>query len=165
MKCLQCGSRTKTKHENYRYDACGLSGVTLMHVAVSRCPVCGETEVAIPNVEGLHRTLAVTLARKTARLTPDEIHFLRKYLGFSGADFAAHLGVTAESVSRWEQGVKPMGQIGERLLRWMVFTRQPLSHYPLDLLKDMAKENPKPSRMGMKAEHGNWKFDPAFASA
>lgn len=157
MKCLQCGTRMRTGRENYRYDAGGLSNVTLVGVQVSRCPSCGESEVSIPNIEGLHKSLALLFARKQARLTPEEIRFLRKYLGFSGADFAEHVGVTPETVSRWEQGAKAMGPVAERLLRWMVLTRQPLSHYPLDLLKDVAQEEAKPVRFGMKVADGHWR--------
>ncbi|MGH9782549.1 MAG: hypothetical protein ACRD88_00040 [Terriglobia bacterium] len=40
------------------------------------------------------RAIATTIARKAPGLTPAEIRFLRKCLGWSGADFAAHMGVS-----------------------------------------------------------------------
>lgn len=82
------------------------------------------------------------------------IRFLRKGLGFSGVDLAAHIGVTAETVSRWGQGATPMGTTADRLLRWMVLTREPLSHYPLDVFRDVAQGSPKPIRVGLKAQRG-----------
>ena len=63
-------------------------------------PKCGEHEVAIPRIEDLHRTIAQAVIAKRERLTPAEIRFLRKFLGWSGADFAAHVGTTPETVSR-----------------------------------------------------------------
>ena len=127
MSCTVCGTAMKTKRENYRYDAVGLPGITLKDVAVSRCPKCGEYEVAIPRIEDLHRTIAHAVIEKRERLTPAEIRFLRKYLGWSGADFAAHVGATPETVSRWETGGTPMGVTADRLLRLMVASRQPVA--------------------------------------
>jgi putative zinc finger/helix-turn-helix YgiT family protein len=156
MKCVECGAEMTTHRENYKYGACGLPGVTLVGVDVSRCRDCGEVEVAIPNIEGLHRVLAQEVARKRERLTPAEIRYLRKWLGLSGVDFAAHVGVTAETVSRWEQGATAMGGSAERLLRWFVFTREPVSEYPLNMLKDVAIAQPRPIKVGLRVEHGHW---------
>ena len=156
MTCSECGASMKTRRENYKYDASGLPGVTLVNVEVSRCPKCGETEVAIPNIEGLHRVLAMALVRKRARLAPLEIRFLRKCLGLASGDFAKHIGVAAETVSRWEQGRTAMGPTADRFLRWLVVTRQPVSHYPLEMLKDVAEGEPKPLRVEVKVGEGGW---------
>jgi putative zinc finger/helix-turn-helix YgiT family protein len=146
----------RTTRDSYPYDACGLPGITLVGVEVSRCPECGETEVSIPNIEGLHRAIARVLARKPHRLTPAEIRFLRKYLGFSGGDFAEHVGVVPETVSRWENGATAMGLTAERLLRWMVVTREPLSEYPLDMLRVMGEQDTvRPVRVNMAIGGGN----------
>lgn len=40
------------------------------------------------------------IARSPERLGPAEIRFLRKYVGYSGKDFARFVGVTPETVSR-----------------------------------------------------------------
>jgi DNA-binding transcriptional regulator YiaG len=39
-------------------------------------------------------SIAHAVIAKRERLTPAEIRFLRKFLGWSGADFAAHVGTT-----------------------------------------------------------------------
>jgi putative zinc finger/helix-turn-helix YgiT family protein len=142
MTCMVCGAEMTTGRENFRYDACGLPGVTLMGVEVSRCPQCGEYEVAIPQIEDLHRAIAQALIRKTSRLNAAEIRYLRKYLGWSGADFAARMGTTPETVSRWETGKEPMGPVADRLLRLMVAKQEPISDYSLDLLAVIAKQPP-----------------------
>lgn len=157
MTCLVCGAEMKTGRENFRYDACGVPGVTLMGVEVSRCPQCGEYEVAIPQIDDLHKAIAKALIRKTSRLDPAEIRYLRKYLGWSGADFATHMGMKPETISRWETGAEPIGPTADRLLRLMVATRDPVSEYPLDLLATITKESPaRAVRLGVKRDHEGW---------
>lgn len=78
MNCLRCGASMETGRENYAYTACGLSSVTLHQVEVSQCPHCGESEVAIPQIAGLHRALAEALMRKPVPLTLAETRFLQK---------------------------------------------------------------------------------------
>lgn len=134
MKCLECGGVMRTRRENYRYEASGLKNVVLANMEVSRCLTCGYEEVAIPNIEGLHRAIAQVLVRKPVRLAPEEIRYLRKYLGWSGVDFAKHMGVTPETVSRWENSREAIGPQADRLLRLMVVTREPEREYPLETL-------------------------------
>jgi transcriptional regulator with XRE-family HTH domain len=67
---------------------------------------------------------------KRATLDPDEIRFLRKYLGFSGAGFAAAVGASKETISRWENGKAKMNTAAERSLRLMVFVQPQITDYP-----------------------------------
>ena len=136
MKCPDCGEPMISARENYSYAASGLPYVTLVGVEVRRCKACGEHEVVIPKIEHLHRTIALAVIGKRDRLTAAEVRYLRKYLGWSGADFARHMGVTPESVSRWENDREQMSAVADRLLRLMVATKAPVSDYSLDLLAD-----------------------------
>lgn len=156
MKCPQCDTSMKTRRENYRYAASGLSGVTLMKVEVSRCAKCGEHVVAIPRIEQLHRALATFLSRKQTAFTGAEISFLRKYLGWSGADFARHIGVTPETVSRWENDREVMSPPADRALRLMVATRRPVAEYPLESLQNIARK-PKETQVGLRVSLDEWK--------
>ena len=163
MKCLQCGAAIKRKRENYRYTASGLPSVTLRGVEVRRCPACGETEVVIPAIEELHRVIAGALIRKRARLAPPEIRFLRKVLGWSGTDFAKHMGATPETVSRWEHGHAPIGSAADRLLRLLVATEAPVDHYPVDVLAALAVDDRtvKPVPLGLSRDaRGGWRVRP-----
>jgi putative zinc finger/helix-turn-helix YgiT family protein len=161
VTCTACGASTKTNRENFRYDAVGLPGITLKDVEVSRCPRCGEYEVAIPNIEELHRAIAYAIIAKPERLTPAEIRFLRKYLGWSGVDFAAHIGSTPETVSRWEHGNASMGVTADRLLRLMVASRQPKADYSLETLRIVARSQPKPIRLNVAVADGHWRAQAA----
>lgn len=155
MTCLECGGPMREKREIVPY--LGLPGVRLETV-VARCPKCGGYEVRIPNMEGLHRAIARSVVAKAARLSGPEVRFLRKMLGWSGADFAAHMGVSAETVSRWETGRTPIGAQADRLLRLMVMSRDPVEDYrKLDLLKSVAKAKPATVRVIAKAgRKGDW---------
>lgn len=163
MKCDPCGAQMKSGRENYRYTECGLDTVTLANVEVRRCPECGEYEVDIPRMEELHRVIAQEVASKSARLAAQEVRFLRKYLGFSGVDFAATLDVTPETVSRWETGKKQMSPVAERALRLMVFVRNPIDQYPLEKLAEVAQGEAVPLRMKLRETRAHWKAEAAAA--
>ena len=137
----------KTARENFRHKAIGLPNVTLVDVEVSRCGHCGEYAVAIPRLEEMHQALARAVATKAERLSADEIRFLRKHLGWSGADFAAHFAVTPQTVSRWENGKQDMGPVAERLLRLCALSGEPMKDY--SVLKQVAVSEPKPKPIRM----------------
>jgi putative zinc finger/helix-turn-helix YgiT family protein len=155
MTCLPCGGKLAKKRENYRYTSCGLPNVTLVGVEVRRCGKCGDHEVVIPRIEELHRVLAAAIVRRASRLIPAEVRFLRKYLGYSGVDFAKVIGVSAESVSRWENAKETMRPSVEKLLRMLVAYTQPIRDYPIETLaKISGSRAPKP--IGVRAQGDRW---------
>lgn len=157
MICSECGKKMVTRRENYKYDMSGLSGITLVGVNVSRCAACGNYEVEIPYMEALHRKIALAVIARSGRLAADEIVYLRKWLGWSGADFARYMGATPETVSRWEHGSTPMGSTAERLLRLMVATRQPVDAYGLEHLKSITGKTAAKLRVALKSgKAGGW---------
>jgi putative zinc finger/helix-turn-helix YgiT family protein len=168
LRCLGCGTPMKTQIGDHPYAECGLPNVLLSGVPVSTCSECGKRSVAIPALEGLHRTLAIMLAKKPARLAPAEIKFLRKWLGYSGVDFAELIGTRPETLSRWESvsTPHPMDPTAEQLLRLMVLTREPLKEYPLEQLAPVRGEpDPLPLRLKRNAS-SKWKpEEPIPASA
>ena len=163
MTCLECGGAMRVRRELIPFEKpIGLPGVRLS-TFVARCPKCATYEVIVPNLEGLHQAIARVLVGKPARLAGPEIRFLRKVLGWSGTDFAQHMGISAETVSRWETGATPIGPQADRLLRLMVMTTDPVSDYrKLDLLKQVGRAKPAAVRMVAKAgKGGNWRVTDA----
>jgi len=159
MKCPQCRHAMVHSTENYRYTESGLANVVLVGIEVRRCQKCGENMVSIPRIEELHRTLAMLLIRHTGRLAPSEIRFLRKWLGWSGVDFGKHMGVTPETVSRWEslEHTKAMGGTAERLLRLAVAHGQPVDEYPIDMLVDISDDQAlNAPLLAMRPERTGW---------
>jgi DNA-binding transcriptional regulator YiaG len=145
MKCIECGAELKTKVvKEYAYDESGLDNVMLLGIEVSRCKN-GHEEVSIPRIEDLHRTIAMELVNQPIKLRGGEVRFLRKCLGYSGVAFAPMMGVSPETLSRWENDKEPIGSIADRLLRMMVHSRAPLDTYPLEKLAGVgSKEAPRP---------------------
>lgn len=158
MKCTACGTAMKTRKESYRYDECGLKYVTLVGVQVSRCPKCDNYEISIPQVEGLHRLIARVLIEKVTRITGDEIRFLRKSLGWSGANFAKHMGVTDETVSRWENDAAPIGPQADRLLRLMVAQGRLTTSYPPERLTKINAKKATITRLEVESRDGQWEL-------
>ncbi len=123
MKCIECGKKTKkVKTGLYHYSECGLSKVFLKGMETLQCSnkECGEEELIIPNIEKLHEVISMKLASQKNKLLPEEIKYLRTYLGFSGIGFAKKIKVSPETVSRWENGrgggMKETTELSLRLL-------------------------------------------------
>lgn len=154
MKC-DCGATMKSTRENYSYAACGLPHITLEGVEVRRCAACGEHEVVIPKLEQLHQAIANAVISKKDRLAAVEVRFLRKHLGWSGADFARHMGVKPETVSRWENGREPIGPVADRLLRLMVVTKAPKRDYAIEALAALGDDS-LPARVKLSAGRDGW---------
>jgi putative zinc finger/helix-turn-helix YgiT family protein len=130
MKCPVCGfPELTTTHEPYKYDESGLPNITLANIEIRRCGHCGEELPAIPRMAELHKVIARSVVEQHAKLSGAEVRFLRKYLGHSGADFAALIGVSRETVSRWENDKEPIGGTSDRLLRLLVVLDQRARDY------------------------------------
>jgi putative zinc finger/helix-turn-helix YgiT family protein len=162
MKCPECGNAMRVKQETVSFEkTVGVPGVWIV-TDVARCPKCGSYEVIVQDLDGLHRAIARTVINKEGRLSGAEIRFLRKLLGWSGADFAEHMGTSAETVSRWETDSTPMGPQADRLLRLMVLTREPVANDDkLDMLKGVTKAKGVKVRMTARSGAHGWKVTAA----
>ena len=156
MKCFECGSEMVEKRETVRDHALGLPNVVLREVPVRRCPKCREYEVVFPQMARLHKFLAGILIRKNTRLTGHEVRFLRKYLGWSGADLARRIGVTPESVSRWENEHEPIGLVPDRTLRLMVALEKPVDNYHASALEIITADDPKPAALNVAVKDSGY---------
>lgn len=158
-QCLECGAELQTQRENVPFRA--LPGVTLLGVPVHRCPECGDFEVEIPRLEDLHRAVAAAVVLKAERLTGAEVRFLRKYLGWSGADFAKVMGTKPETVSRWEAGKQQIGAQADRLLRMLVVHVRPVQDYSVDILANIAGGHPLGQRRALHFDGEHWETQTA----
>jgi putative zinc finger/helix-turn-helix YgiT family protein len=149
MKCVNCGHAMTSTRGTHRYTESGLSNVTLANIEIRTCQQCGERRVVVPKMDLLHRMIATALIRANRPFAPDEIRFLRKWLGLSSLDFALIMGVRPETVSRWENGKYPFTPTADRLLRLLVSNQEPMERYPIDLLK--LKHHAKPAPIRLKA--------------
>ena len=144
-KCCLCGNNIEIiKDKPYKYNECGLD-VTLFGITQYHCPNCNESYASIPNMQKLHRVIGTHICKKRkALLKPEEIKFLRKDIHLKAKDLAQTLGVTASTVSRWENGKKEIGEAHDRLLRsiYMMYVSEQSNYFICDGVINLFKELP-----------------------
>ncbi len=160
MICPQCQQAELIDgRENHHYLESGLTNVTLRDITIRRCPACGASFASIPRLAELHRTIALALVRKPERLIPAEIRFLRKHLGWSGADFARKFHCAPSQVSRWESesNATPMSNAYELLLRTLVAQGEKIDDYQ-DHMEEIATINEaRPMVLAMIHQESHWR--------
>ncbi len=75
-------------------------------VPATRCDACGEVLVPGPAALAFERALVAELAR--SEVGPEGFRFLRHAAGLQASGLAELLDVTPGTVSRWENGKKPL---------------------------------------------------------
>lgn len=154
-RCPICGKKAMEIRRGPRRYGRGID-VILMDIEVRHCQACGEEFEVIPNIERLHEAIVRDLAKSGHRLRAGEVRFLRTYLGYSSADFARLMGVTAETVSRWESKGAPkrMALSAERLLRLMVLQNEPVRSYDLEAAG--VSEEPASEPLRLRVTRDRW---------
>ena len=162
LRCTECSGRLREGCEDFDYGTMsGGLAITLRDCTVDRCADCGEWEVGFWRVLDLHRLIASSYVRKPGRLAPAEARFLRKFLNWSAADFAANMGVTTTQVSRWENGMA-MSATAERLLRVLASTHdmegkaKRVTMEELQVLLARKSGPVRPLRMVLRVKRGRW---------
>jgi DNA-binding transcriptional regulator YiaG len=103
----------------FQYKGCGLDNVYLAN-GYERRKTSGRTEVLhIEDLEGLHKTIALTLAVNPLEIGAAEFRFLRKELDMSQRVIAEVLGVQEQTVSLWERGEQSVPQYAKVLIATM----------------------------------------------
>jgi len=115
--CSRCGRetvvpvtidfRTTMRYEGRAYE------VEVASLEVQQCGDCGQR---LFDVDAGGRISAAFRA-KLGLLHPDQIRAGRKALGLTQEEFASHLGVAEESISRWETGVMVQSRVVDRQIR------------------------------------------------
>ena len=67
----------------------------------------GTPLLSADELSRLERRAVITILRDVELVGGPEIKFARKVLGLRQTEFAEHLGVAPETVSRWETGAEP----------------------------------------------------------
>jgi hypothetical protein len=118
--------------------------VTLHHVPMVYLRGTWTPDV---NYEHLQRALLRALAGKPARLSGDEVHFIRLAAAMTLQEFAKRFGVTHPAVMKWERAGSrstSMGWSTEKDIRLDVISR--LAEQPSRFLKLYRELEQKPTR-------------------
>lgn len=116
-RCGPCGERqvyriatsykAAIKHDGQRFE------VEISDLQLPTCKNCGE--VVFDNDSG--RQIDQALRRRLGLLQPDQIRAGRIQLGLGENEFAAQLGVSEESILRWETGAQTQPRAVDREIR------------------------------------------------
>lgn len=87
----------------FHYTACGLPNVFLENgYEVKPSPMGDGEAFTIMHIKDLHMAIGLALVGKPSVLTGDEFRFLRTELGMSRNSLAGILGVSFETIKKWE---------------------------------------------------------------
>lgn len=100
----------------YHYQGCGLENVWLRNGYEIRETPYGRA-VAIENLSGLHKAIALAVVNKRAPLTGEEVRFLRTELDIPQRGLGEWLGKSDQAVALWEKGRQPVPEGVDYLLR------------------------------------------------
>lgn len=102
----------------YRYMESGLDNVIIEGIDLLTADDAGKACVSIPNINGLHRAIALGILTKTTGLSGKELRFLRTEMGLTQAELAAIVHREPLAISRWERGeVEAIDSNADTLIR------------------------------------------------
>ncbi|MBF0324242.1 MAG: helix-turn-helix domain-containing protein [Alphaproteobacteria bacterium] len=87
----------------YRYTESGLETVFIHGIKLT-IDEDGDEVVTIPNVNGLHKAIALAIIGRPGLMTGKELRFLRTEMGMTQAELATCIHKEPQSVGRWERG-------------------------------------------------------------
>src|SRR3989339_1757965 len=88
---------------HYHYNECGLDNIYLSNGFKFMKTPRGNS-ISIHDIDGLHKAIGLYLATSKKDLSKKEIRFLREEMLMSQPTLGRLLGVSEQSVRRWETG-------------------------------------------------------------
>jgi putative zinc finger/helix-turn-helix YgiT family protein len=116
-RCTECGARevrpAVVRHTGQKAHDGRLHALVIPDLHVLRCGKCGELLFDSES----DRQITAALRRHLGLLRPEEIRTHLDALSLNQKDFAARLGVAAETVSRWLTGALIQSRAMDNLMR------------------------------------------------
>lgn len=135
-KCPDCGGKlVEAKHGHTSRIAGHTFTATL---PVDRCETGGHWFVADRDLAAYEAAVASRLVEGNVT-RPDALRFLRGVLGLKGAELADLLHLRRETISRWEQGKRPIDGTVYAVLRQMILDLAQGSTATIDFLRTRGK--------------------------
>jgi len=104
------------KPKLFHYTECGLSNIYLMN-GYDICETPHGLAVSIKDIDGLHKAIGRFLISSKKDFSGEEIRFIRLEMLMSQSMLAFLLGVSEQSVRRWENDKINIPKPSESLLR------------------------------------------------
>jgi putative zinc finger/helix-turn-helix YgiT family protein len=87
-----------------------------------KCDACGEEQLKGPDLGRFEREIARSLVGTAP--TGETIRYVRKALGYTGKELGELLGVTIETISRWERELHPIDRQAWALLGLLAVNKE-----------------------------------------
>jgi DNA-binding transcriptional regulator YiaG len=100
----------------YRYTECGLDNVMIEGMTVL-VDDGGEKAMTIPNVNALHRVIALGIVNRKSGMNGKQLRYLRTEMGMTQAQLAVVVHRESLTISRWERGEDQIDSNAEALIR------------------------------------------------
>jgi len=115
------------------------------------CAACGVSYFDDRVVAEFDALVAAELV-EAGITTPEALKFIRKVTGLQGKEFAELLGVRPETVSRWEQGKRPIDRATYAVVRQLLHERARGVTATTDYLRSLHKPKrlPKTVRIALR---------------
>ena len=160
MNCHRCNKTLNGEKVNgYHYKESGLDTVCLDGVTVFKCEN-GHRLVHIPFIEKLHDAIAYDLLVKRGLLTAKEFRFIRKWIGLTMHKLAATLGVSRNTIYRYEvkgQSTAPadhsLRMLAMRIKEEACQRQMYFEVVIQELFEKMAKKPAKPAKITIDVEN------------
>ena len=141
----------------FHFTASGLSNVWLLNGFTIETTPHGDG-VRIEDVDGLHKALAHAIVTAKAAFTGEELRFLRKYLQLSQAGLGRLLGLSDQSIARWEKGQGAIDPSAERLVRMVVRERLGEDADWIEALNELAElDEATHGRLELRRDGAAWR--------
>lgn len=119
------------------YRGCGLEGIYLCN-GYEIEEIDGEKYTYVQDREALHRVIALNLVEHRKTLTPAELKFIRVAMDETQGGLAKALGVSSQTVARWEKGHAEIPGPADRMLRVLMMVRMLPDDELAQLVRDLS---------------------------
>lgn len=140
----------------FHYVACGLHNVWLANGYTEGVNSEGKPMFHVENVKGLHKAIGLSLVEKDTLLTGDEFRFLRNEIKLTRKNLAAVLGISEETIKKWESGENPIQKTSDIMLRNLFLENQNMASVVRGLLEKINHLEKKDTEFFFKEGRGEW---------
>jgi DNA-binding transcriptional regulator YiaG len=154
MKLRHIGETDKTP---YHYTECGLDDVYLMS-GYEEVQVDDDVAVAVKHVPELHKAIGHALVTAKKVLSGKELRFLRKEMDLTQDEVARLVGVTDQSVARWEKDQVQIPEAADYLLRFVYLQHIQEKIDVVELIKSLRdRDSGRDEGFCFEVSKGGWK--------
>ena len=138
--CFECG-QNRLENTTVRESLTEVEYTFFAQLPARKCAHCGAVQFSAETLAAFELNVAAKLAQAGVS-SGESVRFMRKTLQLRAMDLATLLGVTPETVSRWETGKLPVEHRALALLGSLVLERAEGRTTILDLLRLLNKPEP-----------------------